>query len=146
MVFPEHHLERPAPTADPLLYRMMEDRAHEMLSGGNEDVTGHVRLLLRQWVATSDCSVERTAKAMGMHPRTLNRALAAEGTTFERLRETIRFQEACRLLRNTRMRAGEVAATLGCADASSFTRALRPWAGASPDRWRTAGGGAGEAV
>jgi AraC-like DNA-binding protein len=140
MVFPSRLLERPVPSADPLLYRMMEDRAHEMLAGGNDDVSGHVKRLLRHLVTTGACSAQRTAKAMGMHVRTLNRALAAEGTTFLRLREEIRFQEACRLLQNTRMRAGEVAATLGYADASSFTRAFRRWSGHGPARWRVSGG------
>lgn len=138
LVFPARLLERPVPSADPLLYRMMEDRALEMLAGGSDDVSGHVRRLLRQLVTTADCSAGRTAQAMGMHVRTLNRSLAAEGTTFLKLREAIRFQEACRLLQNTRMRASEVAATLGYADASSFTRAFRRWSGDGPVRWRTA--------
>ncbi len=143
LVFPARLLERPVPTADPLLYRMMEDRALEMLAGANDDVSGHVRRILRQLVTSADCSAERAARAMGMHVRTLNRSLASEGTTFLALRETIRYQEACRLLKNTRMRAGEVAATLGYADASSFTRAFRRWSGHGPARWRASQAGDG---
>lgn len=136
LVFPARLVERAVPTADPLLYRMMEDRALEMLASANEDLSDHVRRILRQLVTSADCSAERIALAMGMHVRTLNRSLAAEGTTFLELRETIRFEEACRLLRDTRMRAGEVAATLGYADASSFTRAFRRWSGVGPSHWR----------
>lgn len=138
LMFPSRLLERPLATADPLLYRFMEDRAHEMLSRANEDIAGQIKELLRQLVTTHDCTVDRAAKGLGMHVRTLNRALAATGTSFLQLREEARYQEARRLLQNTRMRAGEIGATLGYADASSFTRAFRRWSGDNPARWRVA--------
>lgn len=136
MVFPARLLERTVRSADPLLYRMMEGHAHELLAKTDDDVVGQVQRLMRHLVTTPDCSANRAARGLGMHVRTLNRALAAEGTTFLRLREEIRYQEACRLLQNTRMRASEIGATLGYADASSFTRAFRRWAGEGPARWR----------
>ncbi len=137
IVFPARLLERAVPTADPLLYRLMEDRAHELLSRTREGFADYVRRQLQQRATTTEYSAARTAEALGMHVRTLNRALAAEGTTYLHLRDEIRFGDACRLLRDTRMRVGEIAVTLGYADASSFTRAFQRWSGVGPSRWRS---------
>ena len=42
------------------------------------------------------------------------------------------------LLLGTRMSIGQIAATLGYADASGFTHAFRRWSGTSPAAWRVA--------
>jgi hypothetical protein len=68
--------------------------------------------------------------------RTLNRRLAACGTTFQTLVEEARFGLARQLLEDTDLPLAQIAATLGYADASAFSRAFRRWSGTAPSRWR----------
>lgn len=136
MVFPSSLLDRAVPTADPQLYRIMEDRAHAILSRTRDGFADYVRRQLQRHASPAGWSLARTAAALGMHARTLNRALAAEGTTYLSLRDEVRFGDAFRLLRDTRMQVGEIAATLGYSDASSFTRAFQRWSGIGPSGWR----------
>jgi AraC-like DNA-binding protein len=49
-----------------------------------------VRALILQFIETDDCSNERIAADLGLHPRTLHRRLKAEGRSFEGIKD-----EAC---------------------------------------------------
>jgi AraC-like DNA-binding protein len=70
-----------------------------------------------------------------MHPRTLNRRLKAESTTFRALLGNARFLVARQLLMGTNMNATRVAMALGYADLSAFTYAFRQWSGSTPNSW-----------
>jgi AraC-like DNA-binding protein len=75
-----------------------------------------------------------------MHPRTLNRRLKAEGTTFRKLLNEVRFEVAGQLLLGTRMGVTGIATALGYADISAFTHAFSRMAGVPPHTWRVSGG------
>jgi AraC-like DNA-binding protein len=96
-----------------------------------------LRRLLIAATPVSELHLERVAALFGRHPRTLNRLLQAEGTSFKRVLDEARYQIARQRLRDTRLSIQELAATLGYADATAFTRAFRRWSGASPSAWRS---------
>jgi AraC-like DNA-binding protein len=73
---------------------------------------------------------------LGMHKRTLNRRLVEQGTTIAAILSEVRFQLARQLLSNTALPFVEIATALNYADASTFSRAFRGWAGTSPSAWR----------
>jgi AraC-like DNA-binding protein len=87
-------------------------------------------------LALGDISVSRVARMMALHPRTLNRQLAARGTTLAALLKDVRYQMACELLAIDSLPITEIATTLRYADLASFTRAFRSWSGTSPLAWR----------
>ncbi|MBL0142357.1 MAG: AraC family transcriptional regulator [Betaproteobacteria bacterium] len=136
LVFPVRWLDRPIPSADPLLHRLMGERVSELESQMGEDLVGQLRRVLRTLVPSPGCSLAVVAKRVGMHGRTLNRRLSAEGTSFLQLREEVRYEAASQLLENTRTPANQIAMMLGYTDASSFTRAFRRWSGMGPAQWR----------
>jgi AraC-like DNA-binding protein len=138
LVFPSHWLERPIPSADPLLHRMMEQRIQQLQALSAEDLAGQLRRMLMAWVAEPGLSIGRVAAHIGMNPRTLNRRLAVEGTSFAQLRDEARHQVACDLLRDTQTPAAEIASVLCYADAAAFSRAFRRWTGQPPAAWRAA--------
>ena len=84
----------------------------------------------------SDFGLESVARRLSMHPRTLNRRLQAEGTTFRRLLNEARFEVARQLLAGTRIAVTEIGAALGYTDTSAFSHAFRRMAGTSPNEWR----------
>ena len=71
-----------------------------------------------------------------MHSRTLHRRLTEFDTTFQQLVDEGRFEIARQMLSNTSMVVGQIADSLGYADASAFTSAFRRWSGTTPAKWR----------
>jgi len=140
LLFPDDWLARPLPSADPLLHLLMQERVREQLQPGTEDLSGQLRRFLRAEVTSGRVSLESAARYFGLHSRAFRRQLESEGSSFRRIRDEVLFDAACQMLRYTRATAGEVASTLGFADASAFTRAFTRRAGSSPARWRAVSG------
>lgn len=137
VIFARGWMDKPLLSADPLLHTMMQQRVSEQASLAHDDVASQLRRMLPSLVATHNDSLALAAKRVGLATRTLNRRLAAEGTSYLELREEARFTIARQLLAGTRMRASQVADRLGYANASAFTRAFRQWSGKAPAEWRT---------
>jgi AraC-like DNA-binding protein len=138
LLFPATWLERSTDGANPMLFRALGERLRDLetLTGG--DLVSDLRRILRVALVSGGGSVEEISERIGLHRRTLNRRLAARGTSLHALVEETRFEIARQLLENTRMPLGEIAATLGYAKASAFTRAFCRWSGRAPSRWRVA--------
>jgi AraC-like DNA-binding protein len=71
-----------------------------------------------------------------MHRRTLNRRLHDEGTTFQAVLDDVRFELARQLISSSHIALDDVAASLGYAGASPFTRRFTRWSGMTPGDWR----------
>lgn len=76
------------------------------------------------------------AEHLGTTPRTLRRALAAEGASFEALKDRVRYAMAREVLALTTLPIGDIALTLDFATPSAFVRAFRRWAGQTPSAFR----------
>jgi len=81
-------------------------------------------------------TIDHTARLLGMPVRTLQRRLRERGQSYSQLVDTIRCEQACRLLEEPGARMIDVARALGYADPSSFSRAFRRWMGMSPRGYR----------
>jgi AraC-like DNA-binding protein len=99
-------------------------------------LSDEVRQVLRTRITQGDASIACVASALGLHPRTLNRRLAASGATFKALVNEIRHETARQLLEQTTMPLSQIASLLGYAKAGSFTRSFRARAGMPPYAWR----------
>jgi AraC-like DNA-binding protein len=136
LVFRAADLDRPVPTADPFLYRMMADRIELLEAKQRRDLPGRVRDLMRTIVFHDDSSAARVANRLGMSLRSLNRRLKDRGTSLQRIRDEVCADAACEMLASTEKPASEVALILGYSDPSAFTRAFRRWRGVAPVQWR----------
>ena len=72
-----------------------------------------------------------------MHPRSLNRHLKREGTTFAEERDRARYILASELLAATDLPVGAIAAAVAYEDHSAFVRAFRKWSDDTPSDWRS---------
>jgi len=108
------------------------------LNFGNpgQTVGMRVRHALQRTLGTPQGGKSEVASMLGMHPRTLQRHLTAENTSFENLRETIQKEMAMRYLRETRIPLSQLAGLLGYAEQSVFTRACRRWFKDTPSALR----------
>lgn len=137
LVFPARWLGHRVAGADPALFRRLAREVAGIETRARSDLACDLRRVLRALLVAGDESVGAVANRLGIHRRTLNRRLAALGTSLHELREDARHQLARRLLQDTRMPAIEIAAALGYSDASAFTRAFRRWTGRPPNAWRS---------
>jgi AraC-like DNA-binding protein len=136
LVFAPHWLDTPLPSADPALHEAMLKQLRALELAEPEDVMSLVRRMLPSLISARAASLEVVAHLVGLSARTLTRRLAAEGTTYMRLREEARHVAACQLLESTRMQANEISDRLGYANPSAFTRAFHRWSGKAPAEWR----------
>ncbi len=72
------------------------------------------------------------SRLLTMHPRTLQRRLAAENTSFATILDDVRRRQAHRYLTTTEMPMSQIAHLVGLADQSILTRYARRWWNATP--------------
>jgi AraC-like DNA-binding protein len=81
-------------------------------------------------------SLEKIAERLHMTPRTIQRKLAAEKTSYLELVEGVRHNLAAEYLHTTGLTMEEIAVRLGYADAPSFSHAFKRWTGMAPGSMR----------
>jgi len=129
--------ETPLPMANPLATRELEEACERRLRelGRGQSWT--------EWVSTMLLGVEERfptqaelAAMVGIAPRTLARALRAEGREYQALASGLRHARARELLREAGLSLSEIAHRLGYSDAANFSRAFRRLEGVNPGQFR----------
>jgi len=131
--FPARDLARKVPGADPETRHRCEQLAR---GAGAPEFMQQVYRGLRRLMLENRHSGDDLAQTLLMHRRTLNRRLKAEGTTFQRVLDEVRFEIAQDLLSNSNVHLDDIAATLGYAAVTPFMRTFRRWSGTTPGQWR----------
>ncbi|MCE0768093.1 AraC family transcriptional regulator [Pseudonocardia kujensis] len=122
----------PVAGGDRLLRTLALDYLESHFAEPGQTVAGRVRGALARSLGSAPPQVGDVARLLRLHPRTLQRHLAAEGTTFERVLDEVRRDAAHRLITTTDLPFGQVTAMLGLAAQSGLTRAVRRWFGTTP--------------
>ncbi|NMF89915.1 AraC family transcriptional regulator [Aromatoleum petrolei] len=78
----------------------------------------------------------QTASALHLSLRTLTRRLAAEGTTFQAIKDELRRDAAIQLLTKTDTPIAVIGQEIGFEDPNTFHRAFRKWTGSTPGAYR----------
>lgn len=81
-------------------------------------------------------SIVEVAEAFGLAERTLRRQLKSEETSFQKILDSVRFEKAKLLLKQTNLPIEEVASRLGYQEAASFNHAFQRWSGTTPSKFR----------
>lgn len=97
-----------------------------------------VRHVLWSLLPAGRADLWRTAAEMDISPRTLQRRLGEEGSSFSRVLDELRSDLANELLSDSKLAVSEVAFLLGYSEPSAFQRAFRRWYDDSPRRFRSA--------
>jgi AraC-like DNA-binding protein len=138
IVFRASDTQRPFVTRNAELLAMLAPQFEEELKRENDDENflGRVRVAIQQRLTGQRPAIEDIADALYVSPRTLQRRLQDEGSSFQRVLEEARHQLARHYLDNSLLELNEAAYLLGYNDANSFVRAFRTWEGVLPARWR----------
>ena len=86
------------------------------------------------------CQLPEAALALKMTPRTLNRRLKEEGTSFQDIKDALRRDIAIRALRDSSDSIEQIAFDTGFSAPANFHRAFRNWTGRTPGSYRIGGG------
>lgn len=100
-----------------------------------------VRSVIAGLALAGTISLDAAARNLGTSPRTLQRRLNEHGVSFWALVEDSRFEIAGALLRETDLKAQEIATRIGYRRPNAFSRAFARWAGCSPIAYRNAHAG-----
>jgi AraC-like DNA-binding protein len=101
-----------------------------------DNLRDQVRDIVGQLLPSGECSVERVAATLDLHPRVLQKRLQQKRTSYvELLRET-RLEIARQHLRARTMSITDLALNLGYAEVSIFSRNFKQWTGQSPRAWQ----------
>ncbi|GHE76088.1 HTH-type transcriptional regulator VirS [Amycolatopsis deserti] len=126
--------QRPIDTADPATLRLVSRYLDASYTPG-QDLVPRVAELVRRLLPTGTCTTTTVARHLGLHPRTLQRQLAAEGTTFATILDEERKEQAARLLATPGLQLRQLAGMLGYVEQSTFNRSFRRWYGTTPTRY-----------
>lgn len=136
LLFPEYWLHQPLPDADKQQHDIIVNEMNRIEINIGNDLIEEMRSIIRPLVVSNSCKLDKVARILSMHPRTLNRRLKDHGTSYRELVGNIRYEIAQQLLADKDMPIINISNTLGYADASEFTRAFRRWSGVKPSDWR----------
>ena len=110
--------------------------------GGNTDCATSIRaaaeVAIKNLVGTGFSTLPHVAALLSISPKTLQRRLANEETTFAGLLDQCREKLARRYLQDSDIPVTSVAGMLGYTKAPHFTSAFRRWTGVSPRAFRNA--------
>ncbi|MGT2505588.1 helix-turn-helix domain-containing protein [Cupriavidus basilensis] len=135
IVFRSRDLDMPIPAADPTLNREVKRLLDMQLANVRDEPALRARQIVRMLLPSGLCSVDQVAQHLGMHRRTLNRHLAAEGESVTTIINAVRAELAEEYLANSKRRLYEVAELLGFSSAADFSRWFRSQFGKTPSDW-----------
>jgi AraC-like DNA-binding protein len=136
VVVPAKMLDMPVRTADPALRRILQRQVRDFWARTEPSMAERTQRMLAAHVTSGEPTLELVAVGLGIGPRTLNRCLQAEGTSFRAILDQVRHDVARQLLGTTRMPVTEIGLALGYASPPGFVRAFRRAAGLPPNEWR----------
>lgn len=138
LVVPHDALVLPCIGADPALASFMDRYAQDHMPAGTavEGFSDRVRSAVKEQLREGVPSAGATAGMLKMSVRTLNRTLAAEGTSYRALLDQLRHELATRHLADSRTSIADVAFLLGFSELSAFYRAFKRWTGQTPADFR----------
>ncbi|MCK9258134.1 MAG: AraC family transcriptional regulator [Azoarcus sp.] len=84
-------------------------------------------------------TVDQVARALHTSSRTLARRLAAEGSNFQAVKDTLRRDVAIARLARSREPVSVIGEALGFEDPTAFNRAFKHWTGNTPSAYRRPG-------
>ena len=138
LYFAARWLDEPIKGRDPALQAVLLRLIKERDAARDLTFSESVRRALRTTVVAGADSTAQMARLFSQNRRSLHRRLQAEGTNLHALVNEARCDVSRRLLRESSMPIGEIAALLKYSDGTAFTRAFRGWTGMSPREWRLA--------
>ncbi len=106
--------------------------AEQLPPDAAREIAPRVRAAVQRLLGTTRPDIDTVSTMLSLHPRTLQRRLSEEDTTFATLVDDVRRRTARRYLTTTDMPMTQVASLLGFSEQSVLSRSCRRWWSATP--------------
>lgn len=127
------HLPSSPIGGDAVVRQFAVDRIEQLLADStSEDWIGRTRIVVADLLGYGRAELVDVAHVLALHPRTLQRRLAAEQATFAEIVDDVRRQTCHHHLVHADLPVGQIAALVGFAEQASLSRSARRWWGMSP--------------
>lgn len=138
VAFPVAWLDIANPGHSPSVHARMQALAAARLAALPvvESFAARVLQLLERESGRRVLDLDDVAGMLDTTARTLQRRLGEENTSFQKLRDGLRFRQATALLSEAGADIPTIAATLGFSEPATFQRAFKAWSGESPAEFR----------
>lgn len=138
LVFHHKYLELPVLLSNKEILETLERMARKLqekiYSSGpwSEKVTQAIMNRLEK----EKTEIELIARELAVSSRNLQNKLKEEGTTYQKLLDNVRKEQAIYLLENENFPINEIGFLLGYSEQSVFSRAFKRWVGCTPGQYR----------
>lgn len=122
--------------ADDQILEMATDYIATRYPSALPPLHARVRNIIQRLLTDGNCQFECVAEELCLHPRTLQRRLRDEGTSFETIRDDVRRDVALRLLHQPAIPLTHIAHKIGYAETSVLSRSCQRWFAATPEQIR----------
>jgi len=129
-------LEHRMTNGNALARMMAQDYLERHFGAGEAQWSTRVRYCLNRALGTPYASKSEVARLLSLHPRTLQRQLQREGTSFDQIKDDVRRAAAQRFLTSSNMPLSHVATMVWLSEQSALTRACQRWFGMTPSAVR----------
>lgn len=107
-----------------------------LASFDREDYASRVRVSITKLLPAGGISEKLVAQSLNVSPRTLQRKLRQQGTSYQQALNETRYELAVQHLQHAAYSVTEIAYLLGYENTGNFTRAFKSWAGETPTQFR----------
>lgn len=135
--FPLGWLARKPQYDEQLLREHFQQRIRLLQSIYPGNLQAQVCHIIGNLLPSGECSIERVAAALNLHPRVLQKKLQQDGVSFRALLQQTRMEIAMRNLQHGQLSVTDLALNLGYADVAIFSRNFKRWTGKSPSEWKS---------
>jgi AraC-like DNA-binding protein len=143
LVFASEDMNRNVIGYNRALNGVFTEMLQNKLGTENQSVIQRIRFTILELSRLSFPSLEEVAAQMHLTPRTLQRKLQDEHTSFRAECDSIKQELACNLLSSKSISVAEVSDRLGYADQAAFQRAFKQWTGTTPKAFQQKAAGTG---
>lgn len=116
----------------------LENAVYNLMLQGDQrlNVSAAIRSLLMRDMADHLPTLEVMAAQLHMSPSNMRRRLQQEGTSYQKIKDQVRYELARRHLCERHLKVHEIASMLGFNEPGSFIRSFRNWSGMTPRQFQ----------
>ncbi len=135
LTFSSIDMQKPFLTANAQMLSIFEPVLDKRLQDLTQQASfrDRVRACLVEILASGDYSMSDVASRLAISPRTLQRRLNQENTSFQKELDNLREELAHHYLSNSDYTSNQIAFLLGYEEPTSFFRAFKTWTGQTPE-------------
>lgn len=138
MTFAADYLDLPIRQDEASLEQFLRTAPAQLLVKfkNTNSLTSRIREVLKAHIGEEMPTLNEVAGRLYLSPQTLRRRLAAEGKSYQGVKDSLRRDVAIHLLLKPELSLEDVAQQVGFSETSTFHRAFKKWTGVTPGLYR----------